>query len=82
MIGPLKIHFIIFEENECYYDSEEEDYEDLDEDEIYDPEDFYLSETKLNDLIHAIRMCGLKHHYDEIEELILETDKALVSQWI
>ena len=68
----------MFEENEYYYDSEEEDYEDLDEDEIYDPEDFYLSETKLDDLIHAIRMCGSKHHYDKIKELILDTDKALV----
>ena len=72
----------MFEENEYYSDSDEEDNEDLNEDEIYDPEDFYLSETKLDDLIHVIRMCGSKHYYNEIEELILETDEALVSQWI
>ena len=48
-------------ENEFYYDSDEDDYENIDDDEMYDPEDYYLSEDKLDNLIHSIRMYGSKH---------------------
>jgi hypothetical protein len=68
--------------NDYYYDTNEDNYEVFDEDEFYDPEDYYLSDAKLDWLIHAIRMYGSKHQYEEIENLILETDKALVYSWI
>ena len=48
-------------DNEYYYDSDEDDYEDFEDDEIYDPEQYYLSEAKIDSLIHAIRMYGSKH---------------------
>ena len=71
-------NFIMNEENEFYYDSDEDFYEDFDEDELYDPEDYYLSVAKIDNLIHTIRMYGSKYHYLEIEKLILETDEELV----
>jgi len=69
-------------DNEYYYDSDEDDYEDFEDDEIYDPEQYYLSEGKIDSLIHSIRMYGSKHKYEEIEKLILETDEDLVFKWI
>jgi hypothetical protein len=65
-------------DNEYYYDSDEDDYEDFECDETYDPEQYYLSEAKIDSLIYAIRMYGSKHQYEEIEKLILETDEDLV----
>jgi hypothetical protein len=76
------MNFIRSDEKEHYSDFDEDDYEDLDDDEIDDLEDDYLSDEKLDWLIHAIRMHGSKHQYEEIENLILETDEALVCSWI
>jgi len=56
-------------------------YEDFDEDELYDPENYYLSEAKIDNLIHTIRMYGSKYKYLDIEKLILETDEESVLQW-
>jgi hypothetical protein len=72
----------MIDQNEYYYESDEDDYEDFDDDETYDAEQYYLSEAKIDNLIHAIRMCGSKHHYEEIEQLILATDEDLVFKWI
>ena len=72
----------MIDENEYYYESDEDDYEDFDDDETYDAEQYYLSEAKIDNLIHAIRMYGSKHQYEEIEQLILATDEDLVFKWI
>ena len=68
-------------ENEFYYDSDEDFYEDFDDDESCDPEEYYLSEAKIDNLIHTIRMYGSKYKYLEIEKLILESDEESVLQW-
>jgi len=72
----------MIDENEYYYESDEDDYEDFDDDETYDAEQYYLSEAKIDNLIHTIRMYGSKHQYEEIEQLILATDEDLVFKWI
>jgi hypothetical protein len=74
-------NFIMNEENEIYYDSDEDYYEDFDDDEIDDTETNHLTEANMDTLIHTIRMYGSKYHYHKIEELIRETNEEAVFQW-